>query len=453
MQDATSLAKKILEIGKTQLLLKLRFLNHALWKLELVEIEEEMISTDGNMLYYQPYFILKQYREDQNTAMRIWLHSLMHCLFLHMFVEGVDSSLWDLACDIAVEGMIKDLRLDDYQSIDQRLREQELKKFATLVKPLTAEKIYRYLKDDPPTETLIKEWQILFAFDDHKIWYSKNKGGISSKKKSFRKNEEVEKSDEGEGGTQETFDSRSVWKHISQQIETELQTFSKQQGKKSGEFVKALKELHREHVDYRAFLSKFASRSEVMKTSLDEFDYIFYTYGLELYKDMPLIEPLEYREDKKIRDFVIVIDTSGSVQGDMIQMFLQKTFTILKQQETFDKTFHLHIIQCDSQVKRDDVITNQNEFDYYINNIQLHGFGGTDFRPAFEYVNELNHSGVFHDLKGLLYFTDGIGIYPKKIPDYLTTFVFVDSESIMYAKVPNWAIQILLEKEDLEVIQ
>lgn len=61
-----------------------------------------------------------------------------------------------------------------------------------------------------------------------------------------------------------------------------------------------------------------------MHTSLDEFDYIYYTYGLELYKDTPLIEPLEYREDKKIRDFVVVIDTSGSVQGDMVQLFLQK---------------------------------------------------------------------------------------------------------------------------------
>ncbi len=453
MKGAASLAKEILDVGKTQLLLKLKFLNHALWKLELVEIEEDMITTDGNILYYDPYFILKQYREDQTTSLRIWLHSLMHCLFLHMYVEAVDISLWDLACDIAVEAMIADLCLDDYHSVDQRLREQELAKFSTLIKPLTAEKIYRYFKDDPPQESLMNGWKILFSFDDHKIWYSHNNDGIASRKKSIRKNEELEDPFEGDGGMQDTYDSRSVWKDISQQIETELQTFSKQQGKKSGEFVKALKELHREHVDYRAFLSKFASRSEVMKTSLDEFDYIFYTYGLKLYRDMPLIEPLEYREDKKIRDFVIVIDTSGSVQGDMIQMFLQKTFTILKQQETFDNTFHIHIIQCDSMVKRDDVIRNQAEFDHYLQNVQLYGFGGTDFRPAFDYVDELIQTGVFRDLKGLLYFTDGIGVYPQKIPEYLTAFVFVDRESMIYAKVPSWAIQILLEKEDLEVIQ
>ena len=50
----------------------------------------------------------------------------------------------------------------------------------------------------------------------------------------------------------------------------------------------------------------------MMKLNPDEFDYNFYTYGFALYENMPLIEPLEYREVKRIREFVIAIDTSGS---------------------------------------------------------------------------------------------------------------------------------------------
>lgn len=42
----------------------------------------------------------------------------------------------------------------------------------------------------------------------------------------------------------------------------------------------------------------------------DEFDYNFYTYGLSHYGNMPLIEPVEQREVRRIQDFVIVIDTS-----------------------------------------------------------------------------------------------------------------------------------------------
>lgn len=34
--------------------------------------------------------------------------------------------------------------------------------------------------------------------------------------------------------------------------------------------------------------------------------------------------------------------------------------------------------------------------------------------------------GEFHRLKGLLYFTDGEGIYPVKRPVYDTAFVFVE---------------------------
>ena len=63
-------------------------------------------------------------------------------------------------------------------------------------------------------------------------------------------------------------------------------------------------------------------------------------------------------------------------------------------------------------------------------NFKLIGFGGTDFRPAFEYVNELCRKKVFRHLKGLLYFTDGYGTYPARRPDYDVAFVFLE-ESYM----------------------
>ena len=76
------------------------------------------------------------------------------------------------------------------------------------------------------------------------------------------------------------------------------------------------------------------------------------------------------------------------------------------------------------------------------------GQGGTDFRPAFEYVNLLIRQGVFHRLRGLLYFTDGEGIYPVKQPVYDTAFVFV-KEQYTDISVPPWAIKLILEPEQL----
>ena len=450
------LAKEILEIGKTKLLLNLRFLNQALWNLKPEAFEKDYFATDGEYFYYSPYQVLKLYREDQNAVVRMWLHPLMHCIFLHMFVsQNLIQEIWNLSCDMATEAMICDLGFYCLEDHSDRMRNELIQKLKKEIHPFTAEKIYRFLLDETLKPELFQVWQHLFHFDSHKFWYMKEgQTGFSSQKSSKKEEGKFDSGEESEGGPGEAPDARSkLWKHISERMESELQTFSREQGEKSGDFRKALTDLHRKKCNYREFLRKFATRSEVMKASMEEFDYIFYSYGLELYKDTPLIEPLEYSEDKKIRDFVIVIDTSGSVQGEMVRMFLEKTFSILKQQETFERQFRLHIIQCDSEVKRDDVIRTQQEFDTYMERIELHGFGGTDFRPAFDYVNQLKRNGELRNIKGLLYFTDGMGKYPEKSPEYLTAFVFVSRESTYYAKVPAWAIQVLLEKEDLQVIQ
>ncbi len=52
----------------------------------------------------------------------------------------------------------------------------------------------------------------------------------------------------------------------------------------------------------------------------------------------------------------------------------------------------------DEEVK---TAANSNSF---LNRFTVIGGGGTDFRPAFAYVNELLEQGVLKNLGGLLYF-------------------------------------------------
>jgi predicted metal-dependent peptidase len=79
----------------------------------------------------------------------------------------------------------------------------------------------------------------------------------------------------------------------------------------------------------------------------------------------------------------------------------------------------------------------------------LQGFGGTDFRPVFDYVEQLQEQGEFENLKGLIYFTDGYGIYPRKKPSYDTAFIFCE-EDYEDRNVPPWAIRLILPRQDLE---
>ena len=184
---------------------------------------------------------------------------------------------------------------------------------------------------------------------------------------------------------------------------------------------------------------------EDMTVNDDEFDYIFYTYGLETYGNMPLVEPLEYKDVKKVKDFAVVLDTSASCRGSVVQSFLEKTYQIMKEEENFFHQMNLHIIQCDNEVQSDTKITNDQDFEAFLKNGKLLGFGGTDFRPAFEYVDRMIEQSEFDNFKGLIYFTDGYGIYPERMPAYDSMFVFLNRDDRV-PSVPPWAIKVILDE-------
>ena len=176
---------------------------------------------------------------------------------------------------------------------------------------------------------------------------------------------------------------------------------------------------------------------------------MFYTYGLELYGNMPLIEPQETREVFRVEDFAVVVDTSMSCSGELVRRFLNETYAVLCESESYFRKINIHIIQCDEKIQDDRVITSREEMEKYMEDFTVRGFGGTDFRPAFEYVNALIRMGRFHKLKGLIYFTDGEGIFPVKRPPYDTAFVFV-KDNYTDVSVPPWAIKLVLEPEEGE---
>ena len=231
-------------------------------------------------------------------------------------------------------------------------------------------------------------------------------------------------------------------------MEQDVERFAFRAGEAPGALVQNLKAVNRERYDYGEFLRRFAVPGEIMKLDDEEFDQIFYTYGLELYGDMPLVEPLEYKEVRRIRTFVIAIDTSGSVAGDLVQRFVQKTYNILLSTESFFSRVEIWILQCDAAVQEAVRITTPEEFEKYLETMELRGFGGTDFRPVFQYVDKLRREGALPEVQGLVYLTDGDGLYPERMPDYPAAFVFIDGA--YYAPhVPPWAIKLILQREDI----
>ena len=394
--------------------------------------------------------------------------------------------LWNLACDMAVEGVINDLNLPMLTNAQAAGQVQVLQQIAPRVNNLlTAEKLYTYLRMNPASETEFARLKRLFSPDNHALWYTPtarvamaeeqaagdNGGGTSGTSQCGQPDDgqpDDGQPDDGQpndgqpnDGQQEEASTAQAqaalsallqdWQHIAEQMQTDLETFHKQRGDEAGGMMQNLRAVNREKYDYTAFLKKFAVLGEAMRINDDEFDYVFYSYGMQLFpeKRMPLIEPLEYKDVKRIREFVIAIDTSGSVMGEQVQAFLQKTYNILQSTESFFSRINVHIIQCDTDIQEDIKITSREEFDRYLQTMTIKGLGGTDFRPVFQRVDKMIRDGEFANLKGLIYFTDGYGLFPERMPAYKTAFVFVE-DGCEIPEVPVWAMKLVLTREEVE---
>lgn len=420
---AANLAKEVLSLSKNALRIHLRFLDEAMNRLDTAIHAEIAFATDGACLYAEPFSLLRRYKKEPEAMTRDYLHVLLHCLLRHMYLHAApEREIWDLACDMTVETVITGLGFPAAREEKQQRILDDLQKS---MKTITAEKLYRHYQKQNLSPGQIRELRDAFRVDDHGLWYQ-------------------EKGFSPDGGGQ----AQQQWAEISRHVQGDLETFSRNRGAEAGGLLQNLTAVNRERYDYTAFLRKFAVPREVMKIDDDEFDYIFYTYGLKLYDKMPLVEPLEYKELKKIREFVIAIDTSGSVSGELVQAFVQKTYNILKSTESFASKINIHIIQCDQTVREDVKITSREEFDAFLETMTLKGFGGTDFRPVFAHVNDLLKKHEFTNLKGLLFFTDGLGTYPEKKPDYDTAFVFLDDD-YRNPDVPSWAMKLVLDRDEI----
>lgn len=423
-ERAQALAREVISLARGTLMVHIRFLDRSLAFLTPVPHDTLMLATDGAHLYYDPWFVLGKYRWEQNYINRALLHCLLHCVFRHGFVgREIHRPRWDLACDIAVEAVIRDLN-KDFLSVRRTEQQEGLLSLLEqeVPPPLTAERIYRWLGDRDVTEEELVSQREPFFTDQHDLWYAT----LTS-------------------GTDISRDVQKMWTEISRRMQVELETMVRDD---SSPLVQSLQQVNRKKQNYAEFLRRFGVYGEVMQISDEEFDYTYYTYGLSIYGNMPLIEHLEYREQRKLREFVIAIDTSGSVRGDVVQSFVQHTYDILRRQENLFTRVNIHILQCDDRIREDVRISCPEEFRQYLDTMEIKGLGNTDFRPVFRHVEALQRKGELLQLKGLLYFTDGRGIFPGEKPPYETAFI-LHEDGWDTPQVPSWAIRMQLTEDEI----
>ena len=99
--------------------------------------------------------------------------------------------------------------------------------------------------------------------------------------------------------------------------------------------------------------------------------------------------------DDKVLKIIVAIDTSASVDDEMISSIINEIFAILAKRK-----HEITILECDSKVQRVYRITKPSDIQK-----KVAGRGGTEFSPAIEYIN---HDRYYRDAL-MIYFTDGYG--------------------------------------------
>lgn len=419
-------AYKLMELARDSILIRYRYFDIALASTKpKATFGTACFFYEAGNICFDPIYLLRRYKDEEHIAVRAYMHIILHNILLHGFdVNKLDMDCWSLAADIAVENIILDM---DFGAATMSYDEEERKIIETLKKNIpvfTADRIYRYFKTIGISDEAREEYERLFTLDRHTTW---------------------NKQDDSEDKKDEIIITKEEWERISRRIKTEALEFSKNK-KLADDMKDNIDYAIRKRYNYRECLSHFMVMNEEIRVNDEEFDYIYYTYGLNTYGNMPLIEPLEYKEDKKIKEFVIALDTSASCSGEIIRKFLTKTYDILKNEESFFNKINLHIIQCDDKIQMDTKIEDKTDFDKFIRELIPKGNGATDFTPVFEYVERLKDNNEFKNLKGLIYFTDGYGTFPDKVPDYEVMFAFL-YEDMGRPKVPGWAMQVVMEDE------
>ena len=392
-------------------------------------------ATDGRRVFYNPD-VAPEAADVQQL--------LIHCLFRHLVPpRRAVRPLWDLACDLSAEY----LRTELFPSKEARAaRRRVTEALPEDTDPRVTASVYDALLDGSGGD--LDALYTRFKRDDHRYWYAPPARHLPD----GRAPSAEAPASRGAGGGRPARDGA-----YARQVGEALRTLwppedalpggapmTGRYGLAPGSREERMLLRAEGKYDFSRYLRRFSTTREELRLDLGGFDYIPYYYGLMRYGNMPLIEPLEYAESRKVEALVIAIDTSASCRRPVVERFLAEIRRILMRRDDFFSTMNLHIVQCDSAVQSHAVIRCFEDWEAYTRDIVIRGRGGTDFTPVFRLVEELRRKGMLKNLRGLLYFTDGDGVYPQRETPYETAFVFTSRRALGY-KRPDWIVPLCLE--------
>lgn len=351
--------------AKVQLIISEPFFATVMLALKFSENKETpTAATDGKNLEYNPAFIDGL---DVEQTKGLIAHEVMHITNLHHLRRaGREPKKWNRACDFAINPLLVDkFKLPEDGCIDKAYN------------GMSAEEIYKRLPDEPGDGD------------------GQGKGQGQGKAQGAQSPGQKNGNDPGGNGQVDDTAAKTQAEHQKHEAETkqliaQAANTAKQQGKLPAHLERLIAEMLEPVIDWRSVLSSFLTEIARNDYTWKKPSKRFASMGLYL----PSLESVERGK------FVLMVDTSGSIDAKLLNQFAGEMQAILS-----DCAESITVMFIDAELNSIQEFESDEEM-----NLKPEGGGGTDFKPGFDYLEEQGEEPA-----AVIYFTDGIcNSFPKE---------------------------------------
>lgn len=385
-----------LSAARTRLILDKPFLGALVMRLPMVEADPQWCrttATDARAFYYNREFIDVL---PLDCVQFMLAHEALHCALSHFARrQHRVKHRWDVACDHAINPLL----------VEDGLRAPPGTLLLDAFKGMTAEEIYPCIQDDTDEETLDQH-----AYDDAEGGQSgsdnhpnpaesgrapRDRTPHDERQRAAAAGAQPEPDPASAGAAQPPPLSASERDALSVQWQQRLAGAAQmalQAGKLSGSLARLVDHLLQPQLPWRMLLARYM-------TAIARDDY---SYMRPSRREGAAILP-SLRSSHV--DIAVVLDVSGSIREEELNEFLAEINAIKGQIQA-----RIALQACDDRLAADGPWVFE-AWDELRLPRAFPGGGGTDFRPAFDWLQEQDRPA---DL--LVYFTDALGEFPSREP-------------------------------------
>ncbi len=421
MNDLSAIETK-LAAARTRLILDKPFLGALVLRLPMHAADAKWCpttATDARKFYYNAEYIDGLSMEQTQFMLA---HEALHCALSHFARRQHRIKFrWDQACDYAINPLLVEeglspppnaLLLDEfkgmtaeeiYPCLDESHQDEPLDQHAydnenQQQGPSSGKNERDLERSDKPPEEHQRQQQDRGDEESDKPQADQRPDDIPEQGQG--QSEQVELDQESGGSQQDapppplSADERETLNIQWQQRMAGAAQQAMQAGKLGGSLARMIEHLLQPQLPWRMLLARYMTA-----TARDDFSYMRPSR-----REGEFILP-SLRSSQV--DIVVAVDTSGSIKDQEVDEFLSEINALKGQMRA-----RISLIACDSDLIQGCPWVYEPWEEFRLPD-SVHGGGGTDFRPVFEWVGR---QGQRPEL--LVYFTDAQGSFPPREPDY-----------------------------------